>query len=187
MRSPRAAVVDQSRRAVYWTSLTLAVHVVLGTFLLMRSRIGLALMAIRDEPTAAASLGVSVRRAQRLVHVLSSAGAGLAGAIIATNTLRVTPDSNFSVECSAFMIVNVVNVVIGGLGTIEGPVVGAVVLFVLQQQLAQAATWYLLALGVLAVLVVVLAPRGPWPSLSRGRLDLFPVGHLVGAGRSGRI
>ena len=169
---------------VYWTSLTLAVLVVLGTFLLMRSRIGLALMAIRDEPTAAASLGVSVRRAQRLVYVLSSAGAGLAGAIIATNTLRVTPDSIFSVEYSAFMIFIVV---IGGLGTIEGPVVGAVIFFVLQQQLAQAGTWYLVALGVLAVLVVVLAPRGLWPTLSRGRLDLFPVGHLVGDRRSGRI
>ncbi|MET0932021.1 MAG: branched-chain amino acid ABC transporter permease [Aeromicrobium sp.] len=161
---------------VYWLGLALAVLVVAGTYALMRSRTGLALLAIRDDPTAAASLGVSVRRSQRLVYVLSSAGAGLAGALVATNTLRVAPDSIYSVNYSAFMIFIVV---IGGLGTIEGPIIGAVIFFVLQQQLAQQGTWYLVALGVVAIGVVLVAPRGLWSVVSRGRFSLFPVGFRV--------
>lgn len=157
---------------VYWVGLTLAALVVAGTYLLMRSKVGLSLLAIRDDPTAAASLGVSVRRSQRIVYVLSSAGAGLAGALIAINTLRVAPDSIYSVSYSAFMIFIVI---IGGMGTIEGPVLGAVIFFVLQQQLAQQGTWYLVALGVVAIVVVLLAPRGLWSLLTRGRLTVFPV------------
>ncbi|MET1037860.1 MAG: branched-chain amino acid ABC transporter permease [Aeromicrobium sp.] len=161
---------------VYWLGLALAVLVVAGTYGLMRSRIGLALLAIRDDPTAAASLGVSVRRSQRLVYVLSSAGAGLAGALIAVNTLRVAPDSIYSVNYSAFMIFIVV---IGGLGTIEGPIIGSVIFFVLQQQLAQQGTWYLVALGVVAIVIVLVAPRGLWSLVSRGRFSIFPVGFRV--------
>ena len=161
---------------VYWVGLACAVVVVLATYLLMRSSIGLGLTAVRDDVKAAASLGVRVRRWQRLVYVAASAGAGLAGALIAINTLRVTPYSIYSVNYSAFMIFIVV---IGGLGTIEGPVLGAVLLFVLQQQLADQGTWYLVVLGVLAVLVVLLAPKGLWGSLTRGRLELFPLGHRV--------
>ncbi|MCL3820008.1 branched-chain amino acid ABC transporter permease [Aeromicrobium wangtongii] len=175
--------VDRTERVatVYWLGLTLAVLVVAGTYLLMRSRMGLALLAIRDDPTAAASLGVSVRRSQRIVYVLSSAGAGLAGALIAINTLRVAPDSIYSVNYSAFMIFIVV---IGGIGTIEGPIIGAVIFFVLQQQLAQQGTWYLVALGVVAILIVLVAPRGVWSLLSRGRFSLFPVTFRVRRDRS---
>ncbi|QGG42675.1 branched-chain amino acid ABC transporter permease [Aeromicrobium yanjiei] len=175
--------VDRTDRVatVYWLGLTLAVLVVVGTYLLMRSRMGLALLAIRDDPTAAASLGVSVRRSQRIVYVLSSAGAGLAGALIAINTLRVAPDSIYSVNYSAFMIFIVV---IGGIGTIEGPIIGAVIFFVLQQQLAQQGTWYLVALGVVAIVIVLAAPRGVWSLISRGRFSLFPVAFQVRRGRS---
>lgn len=167
---------------VYWVALGTAVLVVLLTYLLMRSAVGLALTAIRDDPKAASGLGVDVRRRQRMVYVAASAGAGLAGALIAMNTLRVTPDSIYSVQYSAFMIFIVV---IGGLGSIEGPIVGAVVFWVLEQQLAQYGTWYLVALGALAVVVVLSAPRGLWGSTAGRRLEVFPVGYRVGA-RSSR-
>lgn len=173
--------VDRVTRVatVYWIGLALAVAVVVLTYLLMRSRTGLGLTAIRDDAKAASSLGVAVRRSQRLVYVAASAGAGLAGALIALNTLRVSPDSIYSVQYSAFMVFIVV---IGGLGTIEGPVLGAVIFFVLQQQLAEQGTWYLVALGAVAILVVLLAPRGLWGALTRGRVQLFPVGHRVRGG-----
>lgn len=162
---------------VYWVGLGLMVLVVLATYLLMRSRLGLALTAIRDNPTAASSLGVEVDRSRRIVYVLSSAGAGLAGALIAVNTLRVTPDSIYSISYTAFMIFIVV---IGGIGSIEGPILGAVVFFVLQQQFADAGSWYLVLLGCVAVGVVLLAPRGLWSLLSRGgRFQAFGVGYAV--------
>ena len=150
---------------------------VVATYLLMRSPVGLGLTAIRDDVKAAASLGVHVRRWQRFVYVAASAGAGLAGALIALNTLRVSPDSIYSVNYSAFMIFIVV---IGGLGTIEGPILGAVIFFVLQQQLSSYGTWYLIALGALAIAVVLFAPKGLWGVLTRGKVEMFPLGHRVG-------
>jgi branched-chain amino acid transport system permease protein len=163
---------------VYWVALAAAVLVVVATYLLMRSPVGLGLTAIRDDVKAAASLGVHVRRWQRFVYVAASAGAGLAGALIALNTLRVSPDSIYSVSYSAFMIFIVV---IGGLGTIEGPILGAVIFFVLQQQLSGYGTWYLIALGALAIAVVLFAPKGLWGVLTRGKVEMFPLGHRVGA------
>lgn len=171
--------VDRAERVatVYWLALGVMVLVVAATSLLMRSRLGLGLTAIRDNETAAASLGVSVSRSRRIVYVAASGGAGLAGALIAVNTLRVTPDSIYSVNYTAFMIFIVV---IGGLGSIEGPILGAVVFFVLQQQLADLGSWYLVVLGVVAVAVVVLLPRGLWGALSGGgRWRIFGVGYRV--------
>jgi branched-chain amino acid transport system permease protein len=161
---------------VYWIGLALAVLVVSATYLLMRSGVGLGLTAIRDDAKASSSLGVEVRRWQRVVYVAASAGAGLAGALIALNTLRVSPDSIYSVSYSAFMIFIVV---IGGLGTIEGPILGAVIFFVLQQQLSSHGTWYLIAIGLVAILVVLLAPKGLWGVLTRERIELFPLGYRV--------
>jgi branched-chain amino acid transport system permease protein len=160
---------------VYWLGLMLAVLVVGATYLMMRTRLGLGLTAIRDEPTAAASLGVPVSRSKRLVYLAASAGAGLAGALIALNSLRVAPGSIFSVNYTAFMIFVVI---VGGVGTIEGPILGAVVFYVLQQLLAPLGSWYLVILGVVAVVLVLVAPKGLWGLVSgNGRIRLFPVGY----------
>jgi len=171
--------VDQATRIgqVYWLALALAVAVVVATWLLMRSRWGLGLTALRDDPTAAAGLGVAVRRSQRIVYVVASAAAGLAGALIAVNALRVTPDSIYSVSYAAFMIFIVV---IGGIGSIEGPILGAVIFYALQQWLQDNGVIYLIVLGVVAILAVLTAPRGLWGLLSGGgRVEFFPVGHRV--------
>jgi branched-chain amino acid transport system permease protein len=160
---------------VYWLGLGLAVLVVLAVYLLMRSRLGLALTAIRDDPRAAGSSGVRVTRVRRLVYVVAAAGCGLAGALLVANTLRVQPGSIFSVEQSATMIFIVV---IGGIGTIEGPLLGALLYFVLQNALADLGNWYLVVVGAVAVAVALLAPRGLW-GLTRGRVELFPLGHRV--------
>ena len=172
--------VDRVARVatVYWTALAVMVVVVVATYLLMRSPLGLGLTALRDNATAAAGLGVRVERSRRIVYVAASAAAGMAGALIALNTLRVTPDSIYSVSYSAFMIFIVV---IGGLGTIEGPILGAVVFFALQQTFADQGSWYLVLVGVVAIAVVLLAPRGLWGTLTRGRVRIFPVGHRVGS------
>jgi branched-chain amino acid transport system permease protein len=165
----------------YWTALLVAVLVVAGAVWLVASRTGIALTAVRDDATAAASNGVDVTRVKRLVFVVSAAGAGAAGALLALSNLRVQPDSIFSVQWTAFMIFMVV---IGGVGTLEGPLLGAVVFFALQQALGDLGTWYLVVLGLVAVVVVLVAPRGLWglvdPHRTRG---LFPVGYRLASGR----
>ncbi|WP_300680578.1 branched-chain amino acid ABC transporter permease [Nocardioides sp.] len=157
---------------VYWLALAVTVIVVLGTYLLMRSRVGLGLTAIRDERVAAANVGVSVDRGRRIVYLAAAGGAGLAGALIAINNLRVGPESSYSVSYTAAMIFIVI---IGGIGTIEGPIVGAVLYWVLQNQLADLGTWYMVILGVVAIVIVLAAPQGLWGLVTRGKLHAFPV------------
>jgi branched-chain amino acid transport system permease protein len=163
---------------VYWLGLGIAVVVVLAVYLLMRSRLGLALTAIRDNATAAGSLGVPVTGAKRLVYVVAAVGCGLAGALVVANTLRVQPASIFSVDYSATMIFMVV---IGGIGTIEGPLLGALLYYVLQNTLADLGNWYLVIVGIVAITITLVVPNGLW-GLTRGRVELFPIGHRVSGG-----
>jgi branched-chain amino acid transport system permease protein len=166
------------RQAVtYWTALVMTVAVIGGMFLLLRSRIGLRLQAIRDDEKAAAALGVEVTAQKRIVFLLASAGTGVAGAITLTNTLTAQPDDLFGVQWAALMIFMVV---IGGLGTFEGPVIGAVLLFAVQQTFDQYGNWYLVGLGVFAVAATLALPRGLWGEvLHRTGWSLTPVGYTV--------
>jgi branched-chain amino acid transport system permease protein len=163
----------------YWCALGAAAVALAVVFLLLRSRTGLALTAIRDDPVAAQSSGVRVTAAKRLVFVVAAAGCGVAGAIIVLDSLRVQPDSIYSVQWSAFMIFMVV---IGGLGTLEGPLLGALVFFALQQLLEPYGAWYLVVLALVAIGAAVFARRGLWGLLTGGRdLRLLPTGYRVGA------
>lgn len=162
----------------YWLGLALAVGAVLGVWLLLRSRVGLALTAIRDSPVAAAATGVPVTRVKRLVYVLASAGCGAAGALLLLISLRVQPGTAYGVQWTALMIVMVV---LGGIGTVEGPVVGALLLFTLERVFADAGASYLILLGGVAVAVALIAPRGLWGLWGHGHggRQVLPVGHRL--------
>jgi branched-chain amino acid transport system permease protein len=157
----------------YWLAFAVGVGAVALTYLLLRRRLGLALTANRDSETSARSLGVDVYRVKLLVYVVAAFGCALAGAVMYLNLLRIQPDAAFSVSWSAFMIFIVV---IGGVGTIEGPIVGAVLFFVVQETLAQHGSWYLILLGLIAVAVALRARHGLWGLVAeRTGISLFPV------------
>jgi branched-chain amino acid transport system permease protein len=174
-----AARLEREFRAhgTYWWALGLGAGSVLLVYVVLRSRIGLALTAIRDDETAARSLGVNVLRTKVLVWVVAALGCGLAGAVIYLNLVRVEPAAAYTVNWSAFMIFIVV---IGGIGTIEGPIVGTIVFFVLQQELANYGVWYLIILGSVGVVVAVFMRGGIWGVIGRRfGLHLFPVQRRV--------
>ena len=141
-----ASAFDRTTRLYLTYELALAVGVgaVALTYLLLRRRLGLALTAIRDSEPAAQSLGVPVFRTKFAVYLVAAFGCSLAGAVIYLNLLRVQPEAAFSVNWTAFMIFIVV---IGGVGTIEGPIIGTIVFFVLQETLSGYGAWYLVLLG----------------------------------------
>jgi branched-chain amino acid transport system permease protein len=117
------------------------------------------------------------------VFLVARLGTGLAGALIYVQTARISPDAAFSVtDWTAYVIFIVV---IGGIGRIEGPILGVLVFWALQTALADYGSWYLLTLGLLAIVVMLFAPRGLWGLLSdRTGLQLFPVRRrLVGLQR----
>jgi branched-chain amino acid transport system permease protein len=159
--------------AAYFLALAIAVGSIAGVYLLLRSKIGLALTAIRDSETASESQGVNVRQVKLWVYVASAFGCGLVGALYYMNQLSIGPDSAFSVSWTAFIIFIVV---IGGIGTIEGPIIGTVLFFVLREFLADYGTYYLILLGLLAVVIMLRAPKGIWGWLAaKYDVRFFPV------------
>jgi branched-chain amino acid transport system permease protein len=139
----------------------------------LRSREGLSLLALRDDEMAAESQGVDVRRTKLAVYLFAAGGAGLAGALYFLGNVRISPDAAFSVNWTAFAIFIVL---IGGAGTLEGTLVGSALFFLLTKLFSDYGTWYLVGLGMLAVVVTIKLPRGLWGTISdRLDLHLFPV------------
>jgi branched-chain amino acid transport system permease protein len=161
----------------YWIALAIAVGGVGLIYWLLRSRFGLALTAIRDSEAASESQGVDVRRYKFFVYVLAAFGSGLVGALYYVNALRIAPDAAFSIGWTASIIFIVV---IGGIGTIEGPIIGTIVFFLLRELLADYGSWYMIGLGLVAVVVMVKWPRGVWGFVQQ-KFDLrfFPVQRRV--------
>jgi len=159
---------------IYWVALALMVAVLAAIVLLLRSRYGLALTAIRDNELAARSSGVDVTRTKLVVYILTALGTAMIGALIFLQKLRISPDTAFSVnDWTAFVIFITV---IGGIGRVEGPIIGTIVFFLLRQTLADLGSLYLLMLGAVAIAVMLLAPKGIWGFLA-GRFgwQLLPL------------
>ena len=162
----------------YWLALGMAVAVVVSVYLVLRSSRGLALTAIRDSEAAASGLGIDIWKTKLEVYVATCALTAVIGGLIFLQKLRISPDAAFSVnDWTAFVIFIVV---IGGIGTLEGPIIGTLVFFLLRETLADFGTVYLLALGLIAIVVMLKAPNGLW-GLIRARFDfeLFPLSYRV--------
>jgi len=162
----------------YWLALGSAVLILISVYLLLRSNRGLALTAIRDNELAASSLGINIPRTQLLVYVVTCALTAMVGAIIFLQKLRISPDAAFSVnDWTAFVIFIVV---IGGIGTIEGPIIGTLIFFALRETLADLGTIYLLVLGAIAIVIMLKAPNGVWGFIrQRFNIQLFPFGYQL--------
>lgn len=164
--------------SIYGAALALGAGCLALTYLLLRSRIGLALTAIRDSETASASLGIRIQRVKFAVYIVTAGVTAMIGALISLQKLRVSPDASFSVnDWTAFVIFIVV---IGGIGTIEGPILGTIVDFLLRQFLADYGTIYLMLLGALAIVIMLAAPKGLWGyAQTRFGWSLVPVGYRI--------
>jgi branched-chain amino acid transport system permease protein len=164
--------------AIYATSGALLLGVLAMIFLTLRSRLGLALTAIRDNELAARSNGVNVDRAKLAVYVAAAAATAMVGAVIFLQRLRISPDSGFSVNDWTALVIFMV--VIGGIGTFEGPILGALIYFGLRETLSQLGPYYLMILGAVAIAIMLIEPRGLWGALrARTGLQLLPLSFIV--------
>jgi branched-chain amino acid transport system permease protein len=159
---------DPTPEALYRMALTIAVLAMLAAWMIRRSDFGLRLMAIRDNEQAASGLGVSAFRVKMTAFVISGVLTALAGALIAAQTSSVEPTSAFGLN---FTIDAVVMTVIGGIGTLIGPVIGVFIVFYgIQQQLQSSAQLSQLLTGLLLLVVIRFAPEGAW-NLARNLAD----------------
>ena len=163
---------------VYSLALGIAVASIAMVYLLLRSRWGLAMTAIRDSEVASESLGVETYRTKMIVYIATAGVTGLIGALLFLQKLRISPDAAFSVNDWTALVIFIV--VIGGIGSIEGPLIGVAVFFILREIAADWGAWYMILLGGIAVATMLFAPRGIWGLIAERRgLQLFPVGRRL--------
>ena len=162
---------------LYWLALASMLVLLGGLFVLLRSRVGAAIQAIRDNEEAAASVGVRVVTTKRLIFVFAAFGAGLAGALWLATAITFQPKAYFSVQWTAYMIFMVL---VGGIGTFEGAILGAVLFFLIETWFGAAGVWYLIGLGGTALVFALVLPKGIWGLIEkRTGLRLLPVGYRL--------
>jgi len=166
----------------YWLALALCVATIGGIYWLLRTRRGLALAAVRDNAPAARAVGVDAGAMKWVVFLTLAFGTGIAGGLIYLQKGRISPDAAFAVTDWTAYVIFIGG--IGGIGTIDGPIIGMLVFFLLQSLLADFGSWYLMALGLIGIAIMLLAPRGLWGLFSdRTGLHVFPIRRRLAGGK----
>ena len=151
----------------YYYAATLIVITLIIVLIVLRSKLGLGLFAIRDDDSASATCGVPQFKSKLYCMMISSFVTGVCGGIFYMSMVWVQPIAAFSIN---WTVAAVFIVVIGGIGTIMGPVIGGVIYVFLSQYLAslsQIGSLNMVILGVIAVAVILLAPNGIVGTLER--------------------
>lgn len=168
---------DVRHTLIYLTALVSLVVVMAVLYTLLRSRIGIAIQAIRDNEEAAASVGVRVESIKRLVFLFAAFGTALAGSLWLGIAITFQPAPFFSVQWTAYMIFMVL---VGGIGSFEGALLGAVIFFMVETWFGGAGVWYLIGLGSVALAFALALPRGIWGQIDqRWRIQLLPIGYRL--------
>ncbi len=166
---------DVTPRALYYVALALALVTTAIIWRWMRSPYGLALTALRDDEEAARSSGVDVSRVKAAVFLVSATLTGLASGLYFMDVVIITPPSAFAISWASYIVFVVVS---GGMGTVAGPIIGALLYILVDRVLAAAAGQGLLVLGALSILLMLLLPRGLMGVVHDLR---FPHGRRSGA------
>jgi len=170
------ATVAHRVEALYALGFVLAMAALATTWLLLRSRVGLGLTAMRDNEEGAKSAGVDVPRMRIICFLWTAPFLGLAGALVTLQKVRIAPSASFSI--TDWTIYIIFAVVIGGIGSLEGPIIGTILFLMLREYLADFGAWYLILLGAVSIGVILIEPRGLWGFCRRLlRVDVIPVAH----------
>jgi branched-chain amino acid transport system permease protein len=169
-----------ARDDTYWMAFALMVVLLGAVFLILRGRVGASIQAIRDDEIAAASVGVRVQAAKRVMFVLAATGCAAGGALWVTTTISFQPHAFFGTQWTAYMLFMAL---VGGLGTFEGPVLGAVLFFLMESWFGATGVVYLIGLGAVSLAFSLALPRGIWGFVEqRFELRLLPVGYRLSRG-----
>lgn len=141
----------------YWLALTIGIVSIIVMRVILRSKLGLGLAAIRDSDRAAASSGVDVFRSKLYAFVIAAFVMGAAGAICFVYQGYIAPVGAFNIR---WLMTCLLATVIGGIGTEEGPIVGTIIVVFLHFLLARYGELSLLIQGVILVVIMLLMPGG---------------------------
>lgn len=145
-----------SARGLYWLAAGMLLVCLIVTAVIQRSRFGRALVAVREDETLASFLGINVVGHKLAAYVISSMLAAMVGCAYAPTMNFISPEL-----LSAHETISLIGVLIlGGIGTIAGPIIGTIIFFGIPEMLRVARLWRLVVLGVIIVVVVLLMPQG---------------------------
>jgi len=173
---------DARYRVIYWIALVFVIITFFVMYLIVRSPLGTGLTALRDNPSLAAARGVSPMKYQLVSFGISGFFAGIAGGLYAFTYGVVSP----SLMGLGQMTLLVTMLVVGGLGTLSGPLIGTAIITIVQAELQNWPEVRLILLGLVLLAIVILMPRGIVPLLSSrlGRLTSW-MSAEEGAAKSG--
>ena len=149
---------------IYLMAVTLAILAILVVYLVLNSRTGLGLTAMRDDSDAAASVGVNIFRSRLTCYMISAFITGLVGSLFYLYQGTIFPNQGFGIT---WTIAAVFIVIIGGIGTISGPILGAAIYVALDEFLSKYTGWSMIILGAIAILVIHVMPNGVLGTLER--------------------
>ena len=145
------------REIIYIVALVICVAAIVVVYLLLNSKIGLGLTAMRDDADAASSVGVNIFKSKLLCFVIAGFFTALAGGWYFLNNISIYPASGYG---NSWTVAVVFIVIIGGIGTMAGPIVGTAIYIALAEVLADYPGWSNIILGLIAILVILFLPDG---------------------------
>jgi branched-chain amino acid transport system permease protein len=151
------AVRGMPTSTIYYYSLIVAIITVFVVVFLLRSKLGLGLIAIRDNDSAAETSGVTIFRTKLYCMMISSFLTSIIGGLFYMSQVWVQPYAAFAIN---WTIAGMFIVVIGGIGTVAGPILGAIIYVILNQYLSQFGGISMIILGIIAIVVILFAPKG---------------------------
>ncbi|NLB29217.1 MAG: branched-chain amino acid ABC transporter permease [Clostridiales bacterium] len=148
--------------AIFYAILIVLVITIIAIIVLNRSRFGLALKCIGQDEDSAQHIGVNTTRTKVLAFAISAAPCGAVGAVMSTAIGYIDPDIAFRMLASFFPVLMAT---FGGTSTMYGPIIGAIVFYVLQDYLLKTTSYYMIIFGAVMILIILLMPKGLFGSL----------------------
>ena len=152
------------REIIYLVALVICVAAIVVVYILLNSKIGLGLTAMRDDADAASSVGVNIFKSKLLCFVIAGLFTALAGGWYFLNNVSIYPASGYG---NSWTVAVVFIVIIGGIGTMAGPIVGSIIYVALAEVLADFPGWSNIILGLIAILVILFLPDGIMGTLQK--------------------
>jgi len=146
-----------SMTEIFYASLIVGVGSVALVYGILRSKLGLGLMAMRDDEAVSETMGVEVFRSKLYCFLIGAFVTGSTAGILYIFQVFIQPYKAFAIDWTVKLVFIVI---IGGIGTLEGPIVGAFLFVLLSQTLAEYFSVSMLILGAIAILVILIAPKG---------------------------
>lgn len=144
-------------RELYIYALTLMIIALVVVYILLRTKTGLGLTAMRDDADASSSVGVNIFKSKLMCYLICSLFIALCGGLFALQKGSVLPSSSFGIDWTVSMVFIVI---LGGVGTMAGPILGGIIYVILSEFLAHYPGWSNIILGAIAILVIIFLPDG---------------------------